>query len=306
MRNGGNNSDGPAVGAVMMAMSMRLPWLLPFAVAGHQLRRAVKDIHDVETGALRFATAQVIGALPVTIKKHQSRLLRQHSDDEGFRLQRGKVINLQIAAPLFDGVLIAPGETLSFWQRVGPPLRRRGFAQGMELARGRPRAGLGGGLCQIANVLHWLALHSPLTVVERSVHSFDPFADVERAIPWGTGCSVFFNYLDLRLRNDTTTTFQVRLRVTERFLEGELRANAALPCSWSVFERDAGFERVDGHWFRHNALWRHVVDRKTGVHLRDEPLKKNRARVLYEPQRETHFEVCREGEAVEAKKTPTS
>ena len=192
--------------------------------------------------------------------------------------------NLQIAAPLIDGVIIGPGETLSLWQRVGPPLRRRGFVDGMELARGRPRAGIGGGLCQIANVLHWLALHSPLTVVERSVHSFDPFADVERAIPWGTGCSVFFNYVDLRLKNDTTTSFQVRLRVTDRFLEGELRASEALPCSWSVFERDAGFERVDGQWFRHNELWRHVIDRRTGAHLRDEPLKKNRARVLYEPR----------------------
>jgi len=266
----------------MTALSMRFPRLLPFAVAAHQLRRVLTDAHDVATGAVSFARAVDTTSLPVTVKKHQSRLVRPVVG-EALRLQLGKVTNLQIAAPLIDGVVIAPGETFSFWQRVGPPLRSRGFVHGMELAHGVPRAGIGGGLCQIPNVLHWLALHSPLTVVERSVHSFDPFADVERAIPWGTGCSVFFNHLDLRLRNDTTTTFQLRLRVTERFLEGELRAHEALPCSFSVFERDAGFDLVDGQWFRHNALWRHVHDRTTGVHLRDELLKHNRARVLYVP-----------------------
>ena len=41
---------------------------------------------------------------------------------------------------------------------------------------------------------------------------------------------------------------------------------------------------VDGHWLRRNALWRRQVhDRQTGVHLHDQHLKANRARVLYVP-----------------------
>ena len=52
-------------------------------------------------------------------------------------------------------------------------------------------------------------LHSPLTVVERSEHSFDPFPDKNRVLPWGVGCSIVWNYVDLVVRNDTDVTFQV-------------------------------------------------------------------------------------------------
>ena len=264
------------------ALSMRWPVLLPLAVAAHQFARVLRDAHDIATGRVRFASQTQAQPLLHHVKKHQSRLLRQVVDDDRW-LQHGKVQNLRVAAPLLDGAVLRPGETLSFWQRVGPPLKSRGFTHGTELRRGVAQPGIGGGLCQAANVIHWLALHSPLTVVQRSTHSVDPFPDHERSIPWGTGCAVFFNHLDLRVRNDTTTTFQLRLRVTERFLEGELRSDVEPDHGWSVFERAARFEQVDGAWWRENELWRRRYRRDTGVTIDEELVKQNRARVLYVP-----------------------
>ena len=74
----------------------------------------------------------------------------------------------------------------------------------------RPMPGVGGGICQLANLVHWMVLHSQLTVVERSEHSFDPFPDKGRVLPWGVGCSIVYNYVDLVVRNDTDHTFQLR------------------------------------------------------------------------------------------------
>ncbi|WP_368659100.1 VanW family protein [Budvicia aquatica] len=57
------------------------------------------------------------------------------------------------------------------------PSRERGFVEGMELSFGEARSGIGGGICQLSNLIHWMAMHSPLVVIERANHSFDPFPD---------------------------------------------------------------------------------------------------------------------------------
>jgi vancomycin resistance protein VanW len=53
--------------------------------------------------------------------------------------------------------------------------------------------------------------------------------------------------------------------------------------SYHVEARDERFEQVDGIWWRSNEIWRRVVDRRTGRHLGEELLKRNRARVMYDP-----------------------
>ncbi|ADO73896.1 VanW protein [Stigmatella aurantiaca DW4/3-1] len=222
--------------------------------------------------------------LPFRAKRHSSRLLKQLGRSEMW-LQHNKVRNLAIAIPRLTDVLLLPGETFSFCRLVGRPTRRKGYVEGMELSRGQVRPGVGGGLCQLSNMIHWLALHSPLTVVERSNHSFDPFPDQNRSIPFGTGAAIFYNYIDLRLRNDTPLTFQFRFWLTDQELWGELRSNAELEHTYSVFERNHRFEQHGTDWYRHNEIWRRIMLRRGGATLREEFIKENRARVLYTPPR---------------------
>jgi vancomycin resistance protein VanW len=261
-------------------LSHRHPALYALAVGTYRLRRHARWWLEDRAPLTCFATGRACVPLAVRVKKHQSRLLRRLGDSEMW-LQHNKVHNLALAIRPLDGLLIRPGETFSFWRAVGRPTRERGYIHGMELSRGRARPGVGGGICQLASVLHWLVLHSPLEVTQRSMHSFDPFPDEQRSIPWGTGCSVFYNYVDFQFHNPTPTTFQLRLGLTERFLEAELRASQELPCSYSIFERDHAFERAGGQTFRTNTLWRRVCDRRTGTFLRNELVKRNRARVVY-------------------------
>ena len=62
-------------------------------------------------------------------------------------------------------------------------------------------------------------------MTQRSEHTVDPFPDDHRAVPWGTGCSIAWNYVDLQVRNDTEATYQLVVRVGETDLVGELRAD---------------------------------------------------------------------------------
>jgi len=220
-------------------------------------------------------------SLPIRVKRSRSRLIKALGQGDLW-MQHNKVANLRLAIPALNGLIIRPGETFSFCRRVGLPTVGKGYKEGMELSRGLPRPGIGGGICQLANMIHWLVLHSPLTVTERSEHSFDPFPDHHRKVPFGTGAAVFYNYVDLQFRNDTPQTFQLCLWMTVEDLCGELRADRSHPESFHVFEQNARFERSPGGVFRKNEIWRRVIDRRTGIKLREELLKSNSARVLYD------------------------
>jgi vancomycin resistance protein VanW len=153
----------------------------------------------------------------------------------------------------------------------------------MRLSEGEAVPGIGGGICQLANLLHWMFLHSPLTVVDRSEHSFDPFPDKGRVLPWGVGCSIVYNYVDLVVRNDTKATFQLRTWVAEPHLRGELRADRPMSTSYRVEARDEQFFRVGEQVYRRNEIWRRHTDKRTGDVVRDELVKKNCALVKYHP-----------------------
>jgi vancomycin resistance protein VanW len=260
-------------------LTERLPWLYPVAVRVHRARRRAAWL----TSGTRWATrAAGTPELPVRIKRHGSLLLRELSPAE-MPLQHNKVVNLRLASARTDGVVIRPGETFSFNKVVGNCTRRKGYLVGMRLSNGDAQTGVGGGICQLANLLHWMFLHSPLTVVERSEHSFDPFPDKLRVLPWGVGCSIVWNYVDLVVRNDTDVTFQVRTWVEEKHLRGELRADRPVGHAYKVEARDEEFVRVGARIWRRNEIWRTLVDRRTGEAVGEELLKRNCAIVKYPP-----------------------
>ena len=239
-------------------------------------------MRDTWSGRVVWARRRDDHDLPVRVVQHGSLLLRELDADQ-MHLQHNKVTNLRLAASRVDGIVIAPGETFSFNRVVGSCTRSTGYVDGMRLSNGEAEAGVGGGICQLANLVHWMVLHSPLTVVERSEHSFDPFPDQGRVLPWGVGCSIVYNYVDLVVRNDTDHPFQLRAWVGDRYLHGQLRSDVRPEHTWKVEARDEQFLRHDGRVYRRNQLWRRVIDRRTGDHVGDELVKTNCALVVYEP-----------------------
>ncbi len=213
--------------------------------------------------------------------KHTSKLIRKLGDSD-LALQHNKVINLRLAVASIDGVRIAPGEYFSFCRLVGRPSRERGFVEGMELSFGEARSGIGGGICQLSNLIHWMAIHSPLVVVERSNHSFDPFPDEGRVLPFGSGAAIFYNYIDLVLHNPSTSTFQLKLKVGESQLEGELLCEQPRDFNYHIHQRGHRFTREGSRVLRENEIWRDVLTKGQNPQLeRRELLYRNRVVVKY-------------------------
>ncbi len=192
-------------------------------------------------------------------------------------LQHAKETNVRRAAELLEGTVITPGDEFSWHAQVGPPLRIRGFAKGPELHAGRMSRGTGGGACQVANLVFWLALHSGLAILERHRHALDLFPDSERTVPFGCGATVFHPTRDLRLSNPHAAAVRLHLRVADGRLFGAMTTQHAPTHEWRVEEVWHRFvERQDGIW-RENRLDRFRTDQPN----RREIVAINQARVAY-------------------------
>lgn len=261
-------------------LSQRHPILYFIAVWLRRIRRYV----DWYFARKKYSKNQSSYKLSFRIKKHQSVLLKKLGESD-MQLQVNKVTNLQLAIKNINGIIILPGETFSFCKCVGLPTKRKGYLLGMELTFGEARAGIGGGICQISNLIHWLVIHSPLTVTERYHHSFDPFPDDGRVLPFGSGATVFYNYRDYQFKNNTNHTFQINLWITNKCLEGELRIDTELDYVYHIIEKDHQFLKVNNQFFRKNEIWREKLLKFQGGKVVDnELITKNFARVTYQPE----------------------
>lgn len=232
-----------------------------------------------------YATTIQRTSLPYAVANHKTPLYRKLRRVDMW-LQKNKVTNLRLAAERIDGLVLSPGETFSFWYSIDKPTKAKGYLEGMVLNNGSFAPGVGGGLCQLSNLIYWMTLHTPLTVVERWRHTYDVFPDSNRTQPFGSGATVVYNYIDLQIRNDTKYRYQLAVRVGQSDLEGELRCEE--PCSkkYEVYERENIIRQEWwGGYMRHNIIRRKVFDLE-GIQTDDEFIIENHAIMMYEPMLE--------------------
>lgn len=220
--------------------------------------------------------------LPFAIFEHQTPLLRSLNNVD-MRLQHNKVTNLRLATQRMNGIVIKPGEIFSFWCLVGKPSKRKGYQEGMVLYNGSFRAETGGGLCQLSNLIYWMTLHTPLTVIERWRHNYDVFPDASRTQPFGSGATVAYNYIDLQIRNDTNSTYQLSVWLGDTHLHGAWRSDEIENKKYQVYESSHWITHEWwGGYVRHNIIKRRAFD-QAGQEISDEFITENHAVMMYEP-----------------------
>ncbi|MFC5467526.1 VanW family protein [Cohnella suwonensis] len=233
-------------------------------------------------GGVKFAKTRSGTALPFGTAAHRTPLLRELSNTD-MQLQRNKIVNLSVAVPRLHGLLLRPGETLSYWRLIGKPTRRKGYVDGMVLFCGEVRSGIGGGLCQLSNLIYWMTLHTELTVTERHRHSYDVFPDSGRTQPFGSGATCAYNYRDLRIENRTNATYQLRVWMDDGQLRGEWLSDQPRRYTYEVKERDHRITSEPwGGYVRHNVLYRDVFA-LDGERIKTEDVTANHALMMYAP-----------------------
>jgi vancomycin resistance protein VanW len=263
---------------MMLRDVARLVVPFPVRVELVRLRRWPAWLRERPRMALKKAASS---EYPHVLDEAASPLRRKHVNDE--RLQSGKERNVALAARKIDGIRIDPGQTFSYHHAVGRPSRLRGFRPGLELHDGEGKAGVGGGCCQLSNLLYLLALRSGMTIVERHRHALDLFPDHGRTVPFGCGATVFFNSADLRFSNPNAFPVVISLDVREGLLVGEIRCEKPPSGRIEVYEVDHHFHREEDAWWRENRLRRRLLD-ASGIVIHDEEVAVNRGRCLYDPE----------------------
>lgn len=106
--------------------------------------------------------------------------------------------NLRVGCANIDGTIIAPGETFSMNEGLGPQTYENGYKDAGVYVNGKVEQGVGGGVCQITTTLYNAVILAELDVVERHNHSL-----TVAYVPLGRDAAVAGDYKDLKFKNNT-------------------------------------------------------------------------------------------------------
>lgn len=219
--------------------------------------------------------------LPHTVFTHRSMILRPLKDVDMY-LQENKRTNLRLAVAKINHTILQPGETFSIWKLVGRPTAAKGYLEGLVLNQGKIDKGIGGGLCQLGNLLFWICAHSPLQITERYRHGFDVFPDVNRNVPFGAGATLSYNYIDFQVYNPTDQAFQLILWLDDTHLNGTLLSAKSLDTTYRIEERNHIMkQQIWGGYSRHNQIFQ-IASHSDGSES-ERLLVENHALMMYNP-----------------------
>jgi hypothetical protein len=182
-------------------------WRSTLLVVWHGIR------NNIGSKVVRWPAAQALAANPVLAQRHTP-LWSDGRPDE-FPLIAGKVHNLRVARAAFHAIEIPAGEIFSFWKQLGRPSARRGFVEGREVREGCVVPTLAGGICQLSNALATVAHQAGLELVERHAHSARIEAATDNDHTSAIDATVFWNYIDLKLRAPFAWRLEVEITADE-------------------------------------------------------------------------------------------
>ena len=232
-------------------------------------------------GKEKYATNKRKKKFQNTVFQHKSLILRPLKDVDMY-LQENKRTNLKLAIKHIDKIIIKPNETFSIWRLVGRPTKRKGYLEGLVLNNGKIDKGIGGGLCQLGNLLFWIFIHSPLTIKERYRHGYDVFPDVQRKVPFGAGATLSYNYIDLQVKNETNNIFMIELWLDKTHLNGRLTSKHEVKEKYEIVERNHLIKtQFWGGNTRHNQIFQ-IITTENGEQI-EKLVVENHAIMMYNP-----------------------
>jgi vancomycin resistance protein YoaR len=116
--------------------------------------------------------------------------------------------NIKLAAESLNGIILMPGETLSYNDSVGRRTAKNGYRMAGVYANGRHEVDYGGGICQVSTTLFNAAALANLEIVQRINHSMPvPY------VPVGRDATVDYDKIDFKFRNNYETPIAIASEV---------------------------------------------------------------------------------------------
>lgn len=132
--------------------------------------------------------------------------------------------NACLAAQKLDGLVVGPGQILSFNDRVGSWSRDQGYRKAPVSFSGTLINSWGGGVCQTSTTLYNAGLLAGLELVERHSHQF-----AANYVPPGRDAAVAFSNIDLKFRNPYSYPVKVLTYTDNGVLEVKIVGRGETP-----------------------------------------------------------------------------
>jgi len=258
----------------------RLTQIFPFPLPIREAQRKICFYAGMRFDSRRYAETIDTKQLPYTLFEAGCALYN-HNTGFDMAYQENKVFNLKLAAKTLNGLLIRPGETFSFWRLVRHADKKVPYKDGLTVKDGKLTTAQGGGMCQMSNLLFWMFLHTPLTVIERSGHDIKEFPEQNSDAIKGVDATISEGWLDVKVRNDTEHTYQIAVAFDDENIIGRIFADKRPQVLYSVTNSGVAYFRESGGIYESVQVERSEMDADTGEMTRQALLYTNKCKICY-------------------------
>ncbi len=253
------------------------PVFYEISVKKEQLKYNLKSLVKKEKFAKTFSQKK----LKKVISEHTSHIIKRAPGVDP-QTQENKKLNIILSCKKINGIIIKPGETFSFWKYIGNPSKWKGFKDGRILRNNKLMTGIGGGLCNLANSINHVVLHSPLDITEFHSHSDALAPDEGQRKPFSAGTAVSYNYIDYKFKNNTNKNIQLLAWVDDDLLHIELRSNTEFPWNYKLTEENHHFKKEGDKYYRNSKIYVEAYNKKTGEPINKKLVLNNHSEVMFD------------------------
>ena len=196
--------------------------------------------------------------------------------------QKNKVENLKIANQTMNHILIYPNETFSFYYLVRNSRKYGSYKDGLILVDGKIVAKKGGGICHLSNLLYYLFLMSPLTVVERHGHKIKSFPNPDKSSLEGIDATISSGWLDLKVKNETNNIYQIDISFDENYMYGKILSDKESTIDYKIVNGNLNYIKENNKIYECVEVIRIEIDKKTKKEIKKEKLYDEKVLIKYE------------------------
>lgn len=207
--------------------------------------------------------------------------------------QVNKVENLKIISKTMNHIFIYPGETFSFCYLARSARKYGKYKDGLVLVNGKIVPQKGGGICHLSNLLYFLFLRTPLTIIERHGHKVKSFPNPDKESLEGVDATISSGWLDLKVRNDTENIYQIVIDFDSHYMYGKILSNKEMKTIHTISNENFKYIKRDDKIYESISVIKTIQEKSTNRVI--EKIK------LYEEIVEVNYELPKNIEIEEIK-----
>ncbi len=234
-----------------------MPFLIPIRIWQRNLFYKIGMFLDSNTYSKH--TGEL---LPYEVCNSKTLMINKESGHD-IIYQKNKVHNLKITSKTMNYIYIYPDETFSFYYLSKNSKKYGKYKDGLVLVNGKIVPRSGGGVCHLSNLLYYLFLQTPLTIVERHGHKSKSFPNPDKDSLDGVDSTISDGWLDLKVRNDTEQIFQIVIDFDDDYMYAKILSNKKIDTVVAIKNKNLKYFKKDNKIFESVEVIKEIKDKKT-------------------------------------------